>query len=167
MSLDASTRIGKFVPIDTDSGLRHAYVPVELPFVPGLHLGPELQALLRQAHSNLGRMDGAGAVLPRRDLFIRNYLFKEAALTSQIEGTVTTFEELQNFELAPKPGQSELQEAVNHIRATYIAVDEFKKSRSLDLELILKLHEVLLRSGRGSQHQPRSASDATELRCRH
>jgi Fic family protein len=153
-SFDATVRIGKLEPIRTENGPNRAYVPVELPFDPPLQLGPSLQRLLQTANLNLGRLDGAARVLPNRELLITMYLRKEAALTSQIEGTVATLEDLLLYEEAPRLEEDDLREAVNYSQAMRIAIEALNQGEALDISLIERLHAELLKSGRGSKNDP-------------
>ncbi|WP_217433661.1 Fic/DOC family N-terminal domain-containing protein, partial [Caulobacter sp. S45] len=54
----------------------------------------ELQRLLSQADLALGRLDGSIQILPNPDLFVLMYVRKEAVLSSQIEGTQSSLQDL-------------------------------------------------------------------------
>ncbi|MFN9211196.1 MAG: Fic/DOC family N-terminal domain-containing protein, partial [Betaproteobacteria bacterium] len=79
-------------------------MPAPLPPQPALALGGELQGLLSAADRALGRLDGSvltlgrldGSVLtlPNPDLFVFMYVRKEAVLSSQIEGTQSSLQDL-------------------------------------------------------------------------
>jgi len=89
-------RAGKY--IKQPSGYR-AFVPAPLPPDPPVLMDPELTKLLSQADRMLGRLDGIGAVLPNPDLFVAMYVRQEAVLSSQIEGTQSTLEDVLQFEI--------------------------------------------------------------------
>jgi hypothetical protein len=71
-----------------------AFIPVALPPQPEVKLGGELQRLLSQADLALGRLDGSIQTLPNPDLFVVMYVRKEAVLSSQIEGTQSSLQDL-------------------------------------------------------------------------
>jgi Fic family protein len=66
------------------------FIPEPLPPRPSIKLTGELQRLLSQADFALGRLDGSIHTLPNPDLFVR----KEAVLSSQIEGTQSSLQDL-------------------------------------------------------------------------
>src|SRR5258707_11514126 len=75
-----------------------AFYPAPLPPDPPLALGSDLQRLLEKANQALGRLDGITLLLPDPDQFIYTYVRKEAVLSSQIEGTVSSLSDLLLFE---------------------------------------------------------------------
>jgi Fic family protein len=57
-----------------------------------------MQALLSRADLALGRLDGSIQTLPNPDLFVLMYVRKEAVLSSQIEGTQSSLQDLLSAE---------------------------------------------------------------------
>ncbi len=57
-------------------------------------IGQEMQVLLSQADRALGRLDGSIQTLPHPDLFVFMYVRKEAVLSSQIEGTQSSLQDV-------------------------------------------------------------------------
>ena len=86
-----STRAGRYQ--HEPSGYR-AFYPAALPPDPPLRLEGDLQALLSSADRALGRLDGSVQTRPNPDLFVFMYLRKEAVLSSQIEGTQSSLQDL-------------------------------------------------------------------------
>ncbi|GIW55786.1 MAG: hypothetical protein KatS3mg082_2190 [Nitrospiraceae bacterium] len=84
-------RAGRYVTQPT--GYR-AFIPAPLPPNPPLMLAGALQERLSQADYALGRLDGAVLTLPNPDLFVFMYVRKEAVLSSQIEGTQSSLQNL-------------------------------------------------------------------------
>ena len=109
-------RAGRY--IRQPSGYR-AFVPAPLPPQPPLNLGGEIAALLSTADRALGRLDGSVLTLPNPDLFVFMYVRKEAVLSSQIEGTQSSLQDLlsaeaQLFDLSlPR----DVDEVLNYVRA--------------------------------------------------
>jgi Fic family protein len=111
-----SNRAGRYVQQPT--GYR-AFLPASLPPVPAVRLDGDLQVLLSQADRALGRLDGSIQTLPNPDLFVYMYVRKEAVLSSQIEGTQSSLQDLLAAEAqvltADRP--RDVDEVVNYVRA--------------------------------------------------
>jgi Fic family protein len=88
---DSPARAGRYQQQPT--GYR-AFIPAPLPPDPPLAIDGELQGLLSLADRALGRLDGAVLTLPNPDLFVFMYVRKEAVLSSQIEGTQSSLQDL-------------------------------------------------------------------------
>ena len=92
---NAGSRAGRYVAQPT--GYR-AFMPTNLPPAPPVLLDGELQRLLSEADRALGRLDGSIHTLPNPDLFVYMYVRKEAVLSSQIEGTQSSLQDLLSAE---------------------------------------------------------------------
>lgn len=91
-SIDVNNgRSGRYVR--QPSGYR-AFVPAPLPPDPPVRLSGNLLALLSRADRALGRLDGSIHTLPHPDLFVAMYVRKEAVLSSQIEGTQSSLQDV-------------------------------------------------------------------------
>lgn len=84
-------RAGRYIAQPT--GYR-AFHPAPLPPQPPVRMEGELQTLLSLADRALGRLDGSIQTLPNPDLFVLMYVRKEAVLSSQIEGTQSSLQDL-------------------------------------------------------------------------
>jgi Fic family protein len=147
---------GHYVPLPSAGGEKaRAFVPNPLPPDPPLGLQPELQELVSQAMLSLGRLDGLAAVLPDPQLFIYSYVRKEAVLSSQIEGTQSSLDDLLLFENDATPGVplDDVQEVSNYVAAMKHGLRRLK-TLPLSLRLIKEIHGVLLSKGRGSKKEP-------------
>src|SRR5882724_7472538 len=71
-----------------------AFLPVPLPPDPPIEMDKQMYNLLSQADRALGRLDGSIQTLPNPDLFVFMYIRKEAVLSSQIEGTQSSLQDL-------------------------------------------------------------------------
>lgn len=71
-----------------------AFSPKPLPPDPPIAIDDEMQMLLSQADRELGRLDGSIQTLPNPDLFVYMYIRKEAVLSSQIEGTQSSLQDV-------------------------------------------------------------------------
>lgn len=109
------SRSGRFVK--QPEGHR-AFIPSPLAPLPELRYA-ELVAALSVADQELARLDGAASILPNPDLFVSMYVRQEAVLSSQIEGTQSTLEDVLRFEIDPKGDElpHDVGEVVNCVRA--------------------------------------------------
>jgi Fic family protein len=132
-----------------------AFVPAPLPPDPPIDI-QRFAKLLSDADHALGRLDGIATMLPNPDLFVAMYVKHEAVLSSQIEGTQSTLEDVLEFE-AGKSGDSELKdvaEVVNYVGAMNHGIRRLEGGFPLSLRLIREIHEILLEGGRGGQKAP-------------
>ena len=132
-----------------------AFLPEPLPPDPPLDLDPTLLSLLEEAVGELGRLDGVARVIPDPDFFVSMYVRREAVLSSQIEGTQSTLEDLLELELEsnPEDRSSDAFEIVNYVHAMNFGLERIK-ALPLSLRLIREIHKELLRDGRGSKATP-------------
>src|SRR5712691_557178 len=93
-----ATRAGRYI---RQTGGFRAFVPEPLPPSPPIYVGSTLLHVLSRADQALGRLDGVIETMPNPDLFVAMYVRREAVLSSQIEGTQSTLEELLAVELQP------------------------------------------------------------------
>ena len=104
------TLSGRYVETAAFGETVRAFVPNPLP--PTLDLAdPALTAALTRANRALGRLDGIRLVLPNPDIFLYHYVRKEALLSSQIEGTQSSFSDLLAFETG---GNTKVEASKNH-----------------------------------------------------
>ncbi len=75
-----------------------AFTPKPLPPEPPVQINADLPVLLSQADRALGRLDGFIQTLPHPDLFVYMYVRKEAVLSSQIEGTQSSLQDVLEAE---------------------------------------------------------------------
>lgn len=132
-----------------------AYVPSPLP--PKLELDPETLMLLSDANLAVGELRGVGDMLPNPHLLIGPFLNREAMLSSRIEGTVATMEQLALLEAAPsaaiEPEQIDTLEVRNYVRAANLGLERLA-TLPICLRLIKELHGVLLSGVRGKDKLP-------------
>lgn len=152
-----SDRAGHLRQAQDGSGAYEAFFPVPLPPDPPLALDVELHRLLDEANQALGRLDGITLLLPDPSQFLYTFIRKEAVLSSQIEGTISSLSDLLLFENEVSPGVpvEDVEEAANYIAAMNHGVASIESGRlPLSNRLLREVHERLLRSGRGSDKTP-------------
>jgi Fic family protein len=133
-----------------------AFVPAPLPPQPPIHFSPQRQRLLERATLALGRLDSITLLLPAPDIFLYAYVRREALLSSQIEGTQSSFSDLLLFELEEAPGLplDEVVEVSNYVAALEHGIRRLDEGFPLCNRLIREMHAILLASGRGSHQAP-------------
>ena len=147
---------GQWFPQTVGGETWKAFVPLPLPPEPMLVLDADLQTRLQRAAVALGKLDSATDFLPDPALFLYSYVRKEAVLSSQIEGTQSTLDELLLFENEGVPGVpvDDLQEVSSYATAMDHGLKRLSEGFPLCLRLIREIHGVLLSHGRGSSKQP-------------
>ena len=131
-----------------------AFIPAALPFDPPVDMDAELVNLLSKAERALGRLDGIATVLPNPNLFVAMYVRHEAVLSSQIEGTQSTLEDVLQFEAKGGKEQiQDLEEVVNYVEALNYGLKRLE-ALPLSLRLIREIHDHLLRNVRGANRTP-------------
>jgi Fic family protein len=155
MTTEKSSRLGTYVSNTTAGETVRAFVPPPLPPDPPLDLGGLYQHLDR-ANQALGRLDGLTTLLPDTRLFLYLYVRKEALLSSQIEGTKSSFSDLLLFEneAAPSVPIDDVEEVSNYVAAMQQGLRRIKGGFPLSLRLIREIHAILLRGGRGANKTP-------------
>ena len=145
-------RAGRFVQ---QPSRYRAFIPAPLPPEPPLMFDPQLQKLLSDADQAIGRLDGYAALLPNPDLFVAMYVRREAVLSSQIEGTQSTLDDVLRFELDPamRGLPQDVNETVNYIRALNYGLERIS-TLPLSLRLLREIHGELLRDVRGQERDP-------------
>ena len=133
-----------------------AYLPHPLPPKPPLEFNPELIQLLEKANRAIGQLDGMMSLLPNIDLFLYQYVRKEAVLSSQIEGTQSSLSDLLLYEIDEIPGVplDDVQEVSNYVAALAHGIKRLQGGFPLSLRLLREIHAVLLSEGRGAHKQP-------------
>lgn len=152
-SVDPGARAGRYVRQAT--GYR-AFIPAPLPPSPPLALAGELHALLSRADRALGRLDGSVTTLPNPDFLVFMYVRKEAVLSSQIEGTQSSLQDLLAAEtdlFDPLELPRDVDEVINYVAAMKLGLARLAEL-PVSVRLIREIHERLLQGVRGSRLTP-------------
>jgi Fic family protein len=133
----------------------YAFVPEPLPPDPPIAFDASLASLLSRADLAVGRLDGEIRNVLNPDLFVAMYVRREAVLSSQIEGTQSTLEDLLAVELEPKIADltNDVDEIVNYVSAMKYGLDRVE-TLPLSLRLIREIHQELLKGVRGANKLP-------------
>lgn len=129
-----------------------------IPFIPP-KLPPKIDYTnlikeIGQAHNNLGKLNGLLINIPNPGLLTTPLLTKEAVLSSRIEGTQATLEDVFKYEAEEKVSEEgeiekDVREIINYRKAMSLAIDELK-NRPIGENLVKKIHFHLLSSVRGA-----------------
>jgi Fic family protein len=131
-----------------------AFEPVGLPPEPPISYADDLLGRLSLADTAVGRLDGLARTLPDAELFLAMYVRQEALLSSRIEGTECTMDDVLTFELlADGEPTLDVGEVVNYVAALKHGVERLQEL-PLCNRLLREVHGVLLRSGRGADKAP-------------
>ena len=132
-----------------------AFIPNSLPPKPPLEIDNETIDLLSRADTAIGRLSGISEALPNPDLFVAMYVRKEAVLSSQIEGTESSLEDVLEYESEsrPKTLPNDVAEVVNYVKAMNHGLKRIKEL-PLSLRLIREIHAQLMHGVRGGEKTP-------------
>lgn len=135
-----------------------AFIPAPLPpRKPSLEIEGDLAALHAGATAAVGRLEVAGTMVPSPDWFLYGFVRKEAVISSQIEGTQATLEDVVVYETSRQSERpSDVEEVCNYVDALSFARAELARPKGLPLctRLLQTVHSRLLQGVRGVEKQP-------------
>ena len=129
-----------------------SFIPNPLPPTPELDMDSELLELLIETSRKLAELDGVAKRIPNMNLFVSMYVRKEALMSSQIEGTQATLEDVLDPLLDANTNR-DVADVVNYIKATEYAIERLK-SLPLCNRLLRETHAVLMENVRGQEKNP-------------
>lgn len=129
-----------------------SFRPNPLPPEPPIEMSNELIAKLIDANRRLATLDGLSSRIPNMGLFVSMYVRKEALLSSQIEGTQCTLDDILN-PFAEENTNLNVSDVVNYIRAEEYAINRLQ-TLPLCNRLIKETHAVLMEGVRGQEKNP-------------
>lgn len=129
-----------------------SFVPTPLPPKPSIELTEDMINLLIKANSQLAVLESIATRITNVELFISMYVRKEALMSSQIEGTQATLEDVLDPMIEANTNRN-VADVVNYIKATEFAI---KRLHELPLcnRLIKETHAVLMEGVRGQEKSP-------------
>jgi Fic family protein len=116
----------------------------------------KLVKLVGEANAGVARFDGLIHGIPNPRVFLSPLITQEAVLSSRIEGTQATLQEVLRFEadeVTPPEKRNDIQEVLNYRRAMFLAEDVLR-DRPITLTLIRGIHRELMASVRGRDKAP-------------
>jgi Fic family protein len=145
----------------TQPGGFKAFIPNPFPPKGGFEFDPAILKKNNEATRLLGKLDGITRLLPDADFFLLMYLRKDAASSSQIEGTKATMVDAIEAEVKVSGSiPSDVDDILHYIKAVNyglkrVSNDDFPVA----LRLVRELHKELMHKARSSQY-----SDPGEFR---
>ena len=145
-------RAGKFVnnmPGDTSY---QSFCPNPLPPVPGLEFDEDMLQILVKASRSLKQLDVSAQLIPNAELFISMYVRKEALMSSQMEGTQCTLDDILDPELDTN-ANLDTADVVNYVKAAQYALTRLHELPICN-RLFREAHAILLEGVRGQEKNP-------------
>ncbi len=110
--------------------------------------------LMSEADSALGRLAGAGRLLPNPLLLVNAYITREAVASSGIEGTQASVTEIFDAAVTGVSQRGDVQEVRNYIVALRHGLKRLAEGLPISLRLIKEMHHLLLSNVRGQERTP-------------
>ncbi len=122
----------------------------------GKLLWEEMVSRIGMAQAAIARFDGLLHAMVNPELLLSPLTTQEAVLSSRIEGTQASLEDVLRQDVAPRKDpdrKDDIQEVQNYREAMRSAVGWLRKS-GLDLPVICRIHKMLLTGVRGEAKTP-------------
>ena len=129
-----------------------SFVPNPLPPIPPIKITEDMIALLVTANSQLAVLESMATRIPNVSLFVSMYVRKEALLSSQIEGTQATLEDILDPMIEANTNRNVI-DVVNYIKATEFAIKRLEEI-PLCNRLLKETHAILMKGVRGQEKNP-------------
>ena len=134
-----------------------ALLPATPPTLPVVNLNwQKLLPLISRANAGLGRYDGLLRSLPNASVLLSPITTNEAVLSSRIEGTQATLEEVlqQDGGITPAPERHADLEEVRNYRKALIEAEAALAHRPISLSILKEIHQNLMQGVRGQNKTP-------------
>lgn len=145
-------RAGKYRTNLSNEAEYRSFLPAPLPPEPNIEIDSDMLSLLIKANNTVTALENIAQRIPDLELFIYMYVRKEALMSSQIEGTQATLEDVLDPLIAENTNR-DVADVVNYVKATEYAVERLK-TFPLCNRLIREAHAVLMDGVRGQEKSP-------------
>ena len=145
-------RAGKYRTNLSNEAEYRSFLPAPLPPEPNIEIDSDMLSLLIKANNTVTALENIAQRIPDLELFIYMYVRKEALMSSQIEGTQATLEDVFDPLIAENTNR-DVADVVNYVKATEYAVERLK-TFPLCNRLIREAHAVLMDGVRGQEKSP-------------
>lgn len=129
-----------------------AFIPLEFPPSEGFDFTSRIINKASQATLTLGKLDGITQLLPNVDFFLFMYICKDAASSSQIEGTNATM--VDAIEATSKTSDNlpeDVDDIIHYINSINNGIIRLKEL-PLSLRLIKEVHKTLMTGARATHN---------------
>jgi Fic family protein len=148
----AGQRAGSYTKNLSGDAAYYSFKPNPLPPTPAIEQDEEMVALLVEAHKQLTEFESISSYIPNIDIFIYMNILKEALMSSQIEGTQATLEDILDPNIETNANR-DIGEVLSYKKAVDYAKEKLNEL-PLGNRLIKQTHEVLMRGSRGEEKTP-------------
>lgn len=145
-------RAGKYRTNLSNEAEYRSFLPAPLPPEPNIEIDSDMLSLLIKANNTVTALENIAQRIPDLELFIYMYVRKEALMSSQIEGTQATLEDVLDPLIAENTNR-DVADVVNYVKAIEYAVERLK-TFPLCNRLIREAHAVLMDGVRGQEKSP-------------
>lgn len=145
-------RAGEYVSNLNGEASYKSFRPSSLPPEPALNIDSNMVSKLVEANRELVKLDTAAKLIPNTNLFISMYVRKEALISSQIEGTQCTLDDVLDPEIDMN-SNLDVVDVVNYVQATNYAIERLE-TLPLCNRLIREIHSKLMQGVRGQDKNP-------------
>ncbi|NCB41043.1 MAG: Fic family protein [Clostridia bacterium] len=129
-----------------------SFLPKQLPPHPPIALDEETIRLLSKANRSIGILEGVSMQVPNIELFVFMYVRKEALLSSQIEGTQATLDDILDPNIEENTNQN-VADVINYIKASQYAASRLDEL-PICSRLLKETHSILMEGVRGGEKTP-------------
>jgi Fic family protein len=149
---------GRYEITATSGEQVRAFIPHPLPpRAPGLKISTAIERAHNTAEAAVGRLNVSSLMVPNIKWFLYGFVRKEALISSQIEGTQATMQDLMRYEATHSADSlADVEEVCNYVSALEFARAEIRRPKGLPLctRLLCRVHGQLMRGVRGAEKQP-------------
>lgn len=150
MSKVNQVKIGKYI---RQKGGYSSFIPFGFPPKGGFQINGKLHKKHEEAIRLVGKLDGITRLLPDKNFFLLMFIKKDAAFSSQIEGTQATFQDAVSAPVTENRSSlhSDVDDIIHYVEAVNYGIKRIK-TLPVSLRFIRELHEKLMTGARTSQH---------------
>lgn len=145
-------RAGRYVKNLSGEAEYQSFNPCPLPPTPEVQVDSEMLKKVIEANRQLVKLDSASRLIPNVELFVSMYVRKEALMSSQMEGTQCTLDDVLDPE-ADQNANLDISDVINYVKAADYAL---KRMKTLPLcnRFFREVHERLMSGVRGQEKSP-------------
>lgn len=130
-----------------------AFTPFVFPPKNGFVISPQLHKKHEEAIRLVGKLDGITRLLPDKNFFLLMFIKKDAAYSSQIEGTKATLQDAVAEPVTEEKSRlhSDVDDIMHYVSAINYGIERVK-TLPISFRLIREIHEKLMTGARSTQH---------------
>lgn len=149
---------GTYRPHSVGGETVRAFIPFPLPPAkPLLEIAGQLSDQQHAAEAAVAQLNVAAQTVPSIEWLLYGFVRKEAVISSQIEGTQATLDDVVQFEATDRSDvPADVEEVCNYVAALETARRELRRPKGLPIctRLLCRAQKRLMRGVRGAEKQP-------------